>query len=315
MYKATDFQPIFKFLPEEWSRALLEKGNVRLATLYEFRDARDYSGKIFDEDEGKAFMTSKVDLKRTLCTLTLPNLHIYSSSLYLFSDTYIQSVEDGKNSCVMITNPTEFFQKVSNNFGLGEPMQYPCNYEGRIFPEDHKIFRSNKFSLAFQKPVEYKGHREFRAVWREMLDDNKRGFSKNVPEVIPFCIKVDIEQVNPNIINGEGKKKQIEIKVIHNDGSEPMICRYSRPFELFTPVLFQNESSDEVLIGFTQDAPDGNYRLEYASSFGGLGGIATVNFKSGPKVIANFQFLSKVEKIVVSTVDAPMDTPGYTPFP
>jgi len=315
VYTATNYQPIFKFLNEKWSKALLEDGNVRLATLYEFRCATDYKGKILDEDEGKVFVMNKSDINKTLHVLTSPNLHIYSSSQYLFSDTYSQSVEDGKDTCVMISNPIEFFKIVSKAVGFDEPIQNPCNYEGRQFPEDHIIFRSNILSLAFQKPPEYKNHREYRSVWRNVIENNVKGFSKNIPEVTPFCIKVDIDAVDTNVIKGDGVKKQIEIRVILKDESKPMILRYSRPFELFTPIIFQQDSEEEELIGFTQEARDRKYRLEYVSSFGGLGGIATVNSKNGPKIVTHFHYLKKVEKIVISTVDSPRDIPGYTSFP
>jgi hypothetical protein len=164
-----EVRPLFKFNDEEFTDSLVQRGNIRIGTLHEFRNDQDYAGNILDAGEGMvtlenyyhhyAGLAKDADgLLPTLrdpyallsvtdfgfsATIEVVNCNIFSTSRYLFTDSLWQAKADrdraGKaTGCCVITDPDAFFSALSRAPEIAD-LQFAgaesCRYLGRTIKE------------------------------------------------------------------------------------------------------------------------------------------------------------------------------------
>jgi hypothetical protein len=281
--------PIFKFLEKKYINSTIIDGEIRIATLHEFRDKEKYKGKIFDDKEGILTIINKYSFekikeecggllhyKETSININLSNYkilkkkillenhYIYSVSSNLFTDSFLQAIEDSKNACVMIVFPKTFFQKVTFNMKMAQFIGFKkCLYTGKILTEINPIknsksdyFLNNKEEILFLKPNSYHRQMEARAVWKSFEKEINYIFIKNTT-LTPYMreIVIDMDSYD-NILS----KSKFKITVVKKNGKDA-IGYIERPAELFSPVIFLWKT-DKIMLGFRSETTPKKYKID-----------------------------------------------------
>ncbi|MBW2569099.1 MAG: hypothetical protein JRE23_07670 [Deltaproteobacteria bacterium] len=280
--------PLFKFLKNDHTQTLLNYGQIRVGTLFEFRDSEKYSGLIYDNGEGQKQISvyfNRVELtgnelaafgipiggegKVNLYGSTIglrqdsPDCYIYPTTSSFFSSTLIQAVDDGKESCVMIKNPEQFFNVLTQNFNKGTYIGiFPCLYGDRQLNLDwdkHKEYIKVLSSVpaSIVKPSKHIVYREVRTLWLKNSDRIKPEIF-NVPELINFVTEVRFEDLDLTAIRNDSKQKRIGVEVIKKPGMKNAEFSIEMPNEVFTPVIFESEGKN--VIGFKAESNTTEYK-------------------------------------------------------
>ena len=194
-------RPLFKYMRKEHALALLERGHIRIGTLYEYRNVERYGTAIGDTEEGvknlhldgsgETWDASTIpEFARTFFNLgpggavTLqPGIRLdvpqQSPEYFLFcaSSAFDKKAMQafGYDSCVVIEDPSRFFKALSHTFrhkGSFEGV-YECQYGPRSVPYD----RDDGMHPALIKDPAYAYQKEVRALWRPRS-------SRPVPKVV-----------------------------------------------------------------------------------------------------------------------------------
>lgn len=173
----------------------MEKGEIRIGTLYDFRDVERLGPEIGDKDEGTKTLTAdgfqKLDtgtpetianwLKDSLnnsirtnsdgrlviCAgsgirskLSVPDRYVYCSS-YEFDAALISNGE--YDACLEIFNPEAFITAISNKLkNRGHFLaSRQCTYKTRLIPGD----MDTGFDPSFLKEERHSYQKEMRSVW------------------------------------------------------------------------------------------------------------------------------------------------------
>ena len=314
--------PLFKFLENKHKKHadnLLQNGNIRIATLHEFRNSTLYKNTTSDENEGKLWIDNYYNLyegyakkangllpffypnhrvikiynDRYAGHIDLPNMHIYCTSMRLFSGSILQAASEDKHACVMIYNPEKFFKVITKAISLPFIKSDCCVYRGKnlqarfieeIDPHLHSEtnkYLKNFFNIAFLKPQEYSNHTEFRTIWSDIKNlpyqytaqflKNKsdhnhnnrvKAIMKNIAELSNFCLEVDISKVNIDTIFSKNGSI-IEGRVHHIDGEDSYFEIY-QPFEFFSPIVIEEDG--ERKLGFLAPSNTINARNVYGKN-------------------------------------------------
>lgn len=135
--------PLFKFLMSNYAEKMLNDGEIRLSNLYSFK-SNNFGGLIDDSTEGEVNIINLYDEYNGLaedveCLILLmlgkgyknlknitlqndlktPDALIYCTTAYLFSDSLSWAIEEGKESCIMITDPDAFFSLIHQHIKDG----------------------------------------------------------------------------------------------------------------------------------------------------------------------------------------------------
>ena len=180
---------LYKYLKKEYAELLINKGNLRIGTLYEYRDIEKHGKIIGDEGEG----TKSVYMEMNNVTWTKDTqpafgksffnlgeggvVHFdgitlekptHSPNYYMYCTTSVIDenalVDFGYDTCVVIENPTKFFlavNRVMRHKGIYEGV-FPCAYQSRRVAH----YQDNGIHPAIIKPTEYRNQSEVRALWR-----------------------------------------------------------------------------------------------------------------------------------------------------
>jgi hypothetical protein len=173
----------------EHAKALLEKGKLKIGTLYEYRNIEKHGDVVGDDAEGKK--SAYMDINKE--TWTPENQPEFTKSFINIGNNNSGTIEDvilekatnspdyylycttevfdknaladfGYNACILIENPEKFFaaiSKVLRHKGVFEGY-FKCHYQSRRVPYD----KDNGIHPAIIKSLKYKPQKEIRALWK-----------------------------------------------------------------------------------------------------------------------------------------------------
>lgn len=303
--------PLFKFLKRKYANNLINQGEVRLGTLFDFCDQEKHAGLICDVDEGRkelvvyidklestgdelaAFgmpfggdgMISLVGATITICQDS-PDCYIYSTTESFFSESLVQAVKDGKDACVMIKKPEIFFDIVDRSFGKGGYVGvHSCLYGERKLQlswDEHRDYLKalQAVPAAIIKPTEHAVYREVRAIW---LKSECEITPENVlaPDMVDLVVEVDFTDINLDVVINPLVGTKIGVEVIKKDNKASAMFSIEEPCEVFTPVVI--ESGDGDFIGFKPESDVFSFRAahmanaDYTVSMTEVGPLLCVN--------------------------------------
>lgn len=211
-------QPLYKFLPKRYLEAFLNRGCLKIGTLYEYRKIEDYGNVIGDKNEGlhktELFLPGggEIDLASNSLEAEYFRKHVLrpdqqdakvkivledgarliahsnSQDLYIYcmSSEYNPSVmkEFGCDACLEIFRPNEFFEAISRK--IRHKAEF--NELGPIKYMDKTTHYSQPHTIhpAAMKDVEYDYQNEWRAIWVPEKAPRQPLFI-NVPRAIRHC--------------------------------------------------------------------------------------------------------------------------------
>lgn len=275
--------PQFKFLEKQWKDTMLNKGNLKLSYISDFRN-NIYPGQIYDKDEGFLSITNfynefsgfakdadgllkfllppdfriKVKGQEITQCFNIFDFLIYCTSSYIFSESLNQAFKDEKDSCIMITHPTEFFNIVSeeiDNFRyLGNDN---CNYTiGKSIyetdPDSYSLtnrIMSNKPAIALIKPPEFINQMEKRAIWiNKGKTLNFDPIFIESEKLIKYCIPIDISKVDKKKLADSENNLGVTCFMKSKAGTLS-ISVHSGRFSIPTPIIVNLPDFEKPLIG------------------------------------------------------------------
>lgn len=289
--------PLFKFSKKNHIENFLSKGQIRIGSLFEYRDHEKYKGKILDTDEGRKQISvyfenvtfkdedgkklsslgfevgkgANVKLSNTTFSFKLdsPNCYIYSTSAVFSTETLIQAVSDGYDSCALIVNPDDFFSDINNMFKKGKALGYfPCLYGDRDIilnwdtDKDYiKILEIVPASII--KPVSLQVQKEVRGIWLP--------YAKSIePEIIEigsltgYIKEVVIDDINIEVIKNRFPGYKVGVRIIRNGDKGDSLFSIEFPNEIFTPVVYHDEKKQ--YLGFKSQSNTQEYRKPYINN-------------------------------------------------
>ena len=206
-------KPLYKYLKKEYVDRLFSDGELRIGTLYEFRNQEldQFRG---DKDEGKkeiydhvkdititdpsknnplnSFVQQYINIEDSAknfrisnCTfsqsLNSPNFYIYCMSKCFDTHLFDKFETD---VCVKIKSPYKFIKCISKNFrNIASFVSLsPVMYGSRNQPYD----RHDKYHASIIKTVEYKKQKEVRAIW---VPINESEVNSMIIKIPLKCIK------------------------------------------------------------------------------------------------------------------------------
>lgn len=180
---------LYKYLHREHAQLLMEKGTLRIGTLYEYRDTEKHGNVVGDADEGQKSLYMDVNDEKWTCDnqrsfgkkfikvspgasvhlenvafeekQNSPNCYIYSAAQE-FDEKALRNF--GYDACIVIENPAKFFYAITRALRDKAVFEgfFPCQYVSRrvAHDQDHGIHP------ALIKDPSYKEQKEVRAVWK-----------------------------------------------------------------------------------------------------------------------------------------------------
>jgi len=278
--------PLFKFLKRKHATSLLGQGQVRIGTLYEYRNAEIYSGKIHDDDEGRKQIDvyfdsveltadelavfgipiggkGKMILNDTTISLRQdsPNCYIFPTASAFFSDTLIQAVSDSKDACIMIKDPDSFFNTLSQGFDSGTYIgAFKCLYGDRLINltwDDREYVKVlSSVPAAIIKPSKYAVQKEVRAIWLPN-DQHVEPVIRTVPDITGSVIDINLDNLDVSTVFCRSQKIRIGVKVVKKSGI-PSEFSIEMPNEVFTPVIFEEDG--DLFLGFKSESDTEKYK-------------------------------------------------------
>lgn len=195
---------LYKYLRKEHAKMLLEKGKLRIGTLYEFRDIEKHGTEIGDSSEGQKSTYMEIENETwtkknqpqysqdffnlgekgslTIEGITLekpinsPNYYIYSTT-EAFDENAL--IDFGYDTCIVIENPEKFFAAISKTLRHKGDFEgiFRCQYHPRRLPHD----KDHGIHPAIIKSPEYEKQKEVRTLWKPK--------KKSVQPIIIECRK------------------------------------------------------------------------------------------------------------------------------
>jgi hypothetical protein len=230
--------PLYKYLPSQYANALAHNGVVQIGTLLGFRDEEKYGEEIGDKEEGSFTEFSLLDgelkpeemneVQKAVvgvgnratfsnCIAAVkresPDLYIYSTSK-VFSLNLMRTISkdyaEKYDACVKITNPTKFFELISEK--IKELAKYeailPC-----VYMEKHIHHEKAKPHPALIKAKKYSYQDEFRTIWSSNSEGKISSTILTIPELTSYC---EIFYVDKGALKEKGLP-QIDSKCFDND--------------------------------------------------------------------------------------------------
>jgi hypothetical protein len=229
---------LYKYLPLKYANSLAHSGVVKIGTLLGFRDEEKYGEEIGDKEEGsftefsplegKLYSKDMNELQKaafedcngstfTRCIVTAkhesPDLYIYSTSkvfsLHLMR-TISKDYDEKYDACVKITNPTKFFDLISEK--IKELAKYetiqPCNYLDKYIHHE-----KTKPHPALIKAKKYSYQDEYRAIWSPNSEDKINSEILTIPELTSYC---EVFYIDKSALKEKGQPI-IDSKCFDND--------------------------------------------------------------------------------------------------
>ena len=253
VYDCLDYQfPLFKFLEPEHAEKFLKKGEIYLPLLSQFAKSSDES-LVYDEQEGSFDFSdtynytgrgsgaphipgvhiasdSLVEIKDLTVKARnrkLPDVRIYCCSKILLSESLTWALNEGKKSCVMITNPKKFRELLCDKLSsLNVSEFFSCTYTDERKADSQTDLRQ----FYFYKPKKYQEQHEVRMIVNSLKNKIE------IPAIKDYLIEIDIKSIDPLIIKEE-QECQIEHIVTKKDNSEPTLFSIMKPSGIYSPVI------------------------------------------------------------------------------
>lgn len=194
-------EKLFKYINKEHSKAFFDEGNLKIGTLYEYRNEEFYGSTIGDSEEGSGSMVTRFKSiddhssyykkKNQIENKDGPNLtNVRITSVKLIAvlsesdkglisttysdDCYIYCVSSEFNkrtmkkfccdTCIEIFNPSRFFEEISNI------ILEQCTFEGywSVVYRNRLAHYSKRHNHPYvlMKDHKYKNQKEVRAIWK-----------------------------------------------------------------------------------------------------------------------------------------------------
>lgn len=258
---------LLKFLPIKYARRMLRKGEVRVATLREFRSTRSYSNRLLDIGEGDLLitlrgqhkasvndlplfgapgvLTGSVEFKGELSVkLSWPDSNIYCTSGAFFTTTVRQARDDGKDACVCLLEPQRFFEAFAHT-AVGKPILVAhCKYSPRHLIVDsanyHHFREALEIPPVMVKPVKYRDQREVRAVWEPRPSPTHQLLTP--PGISDAVVMIRYGDVDVDAILKPKRAVRVGVRIKRKAGSSGHFS-VKIPGELFTPVVADFEGT------------------------------------------------------------------------
>ena len=169
-----------------------------------------------------------------------------------------QAFEDGKDSCIMISSPDEFFKEISEEIKeyafFGNDL---CDYSiGKCINESDpelnsltNMFLSNSPAIAFIKPPKFVNQMEYRAVWvPKNYPSSLNPIFPNIKKLTEYCFPIDISNVDHKKLFEYNSDVEICCKIIGKNGSASL-SRYSNRHKIPCPVIVNHPEYKNPLVG------------------------------------------------------------------
>jgi hypothetical protein len=263
--------PLYKYLPLQYANSLVQSGVVQIGTLLGFRDEEKYGEEIGDKEEGtftefsalhgklkpeemnevqKAVVNigqnSNVTFSNCIAVVKheSPDHYIYSTSK-VFSLNLMRTISkdyaEKYDACVKITNPTKFFELIS------EKIQELAKYEAThpcIYMEKHIYHDKNKPHPALIKAKKYSYQDEFRTLWSPNSEDKISSEILTIPELTSYC---ELFYVDQGALKEKGlpkiDSKNFESDVVKLDSHHFHDCTFNNSHIMFYAEEAPNLSS------------------------------------------------------------------------
>lgn len=212
---------LYKYLEEQYAVPMLERGNIRLGTLYEYRD--HWNDQVRDPNEGNFSATQYID-SYSSATGPVPGIagHFFGqnvNNLFIAGSTFIEqhtlpnrniycATEEASENvmhdfnsdvCVEITNPKAFFQAILRAILLNHHVDYlitcRCTYDGRSVDYIDATLVTGHPVGYWVKDPSYILQKEVRTVF--FFPDTTLSIAPiiiDVPEIIPLIRRYDFNK-------------------------------------------------------------------------------------------------------------------------
>ena len=198
---------IYRFFLEEWQAGAFLDGNIWISTLTKCREYEDnergdkeegyektHSGTLYGSSEDTVFVEKAANMGIEIgpgcsnCTIKNSTKVIAIQDAYILCTSLSASISRnfGKYG-VEITNPEEFFRRVSQTLSL----QGLCGAVDYTTQRDRNVGEKLQKHPAFIKPLQYKAQQEFRFLWYPQSMDGLMPLSLNCPDVKALCVKIN----------------------------------------------------------------------------------------------------------------------------
>lgn len=211
-------KPLYKFIKKKHAHEFFKNGNIRIGTLYDFRDVEKHGAEIGDLDEGtktlttggyhmldtadpstipswyaphfqKSFIPDGPDARLVMhaggsgisVKLTVPNRYVFCTTEGIDAVVWKQP---GYDACIKINSPSGFFKALTNK--LKHKAHWitldRCVYRSRTVIGEH----DDQLEPALIKEQRHAEQREVRAIW-EAVDHEINPFILKVKKARHFC--------------------------------------------------------------------------------------------------------------------------------
>lgn len=294
--------PAFKFLTAKYARNFLDSGEMRITPVFSFGDPSQYKGTIFDSEEGTVRLLYPPNFDEPE-VLHCSNYLVYCASQYFFTETTLDLLKNGNDTCVLIKDFGAFSKTIDRNLDAIRLVQYrPCHYMNkdiRVADEEAEylanMLKEESVRIAFIKPMEYKDQFEIRSAWE--LNGEER-FAKEPmivqcpsikPLLIPMYIAAQLKEIdNIDIEHG------FSLRINFVDGSYTDNHLY-QPGRLFSPVIWTNFGV--AMLGFRAKGQNTLYRVILGKN------ELDVALSTASSLILFNNKLEKIKSIYVSIYD------------
>lgn len=276
--------PIFKFQKNTHADMMFD-GTVRISRISDFRDKEKHNKLTLDEGEGTALVLGHDYTKH----ISVDNQYIFCATSHFLSDSLIWAIREGKECCVMVTDPDEFYRRItaSKEASLIFSGNRACRYlVSRAFHQKkyfELLAKNNSFlDICFCKTFEFISQREVRSMW-----------TTRDQRITPEClyIKADIKDLLikiefPTFNEHRFLKKDTVVVTTHLRNNKSSSFHFESPNDVHTPIIYNDNGIDYL-----------GYKVPTSIRGGTItGGAIGLNYFGGMQIVSVNE-LSDIEKI------------------
>lgn len=225
-----DIKSVYRYAESKWNKALIEKGSVRIGTLYDYRSCEHKAG-ISDPHEGikwvhhpiRHFDGSKENLayssidaraieqmglfasadggpfKGRISNINMirvlddPDCFIHCTSYVLGKN--VMSEFEGADSCVEIHDYQGFYKTLTEAINKVIPVQWGGFSIVQYQPRNERFNGDNLgIPASLIKSFDFSTQFEARAVWHPLTDKPINWMALELPELTKFCRIVNLNE-------------------------------------------------------------------------------------------------------------------------
>lgn len=265
---------------------MMFNGTVRISKISDFRDKEKHKNQILDEGEGTATFQGHNHTTQ----IEINNQYIFCATEHFLSDSLLWAISEGKECCVMVTDPEELYKRITNNTqtGLTHTGSRKCAYvTTRIFEQeaDFKFLADNNNlnGICFLKPYQYRSQRETRSAWQPKEDTNAECLYIQA-DISDLLIKIEFKNITKENFHSD---KTVTITT-HIKNSGTRIVNIKSDQSVHTPIIININNID--CLGYVVS---GTNTISNGST---SGDISAIHFY-GNMIIAGTNKLKDIEKI------------------